>query len=43
LLGPTLDEPALPPRKLATDELHRVDRKDADIILVERVEVGPVM
>jgi hypothetical protein len=38
-LGPRLDEPALPPRKLTTDELDRIDRKDADVILDARLAV----
>jgi hypothetical protein len=42
-LGPCLDEPALSPRKLATDELDTVDGEDADIVLVERVHVWPVV
>jgi len=42
-LGPRLDEPALPPRKLTTDELDRVDRNDADVILVVRMEVWSVV
>jgi len=40
---PRLDEPALPPGKLTTDELDRVDREDAEIILIVRVEVWSVV
>jgi hypothetical protein len=40
---PRLDEPALPPGKLTTDELDRVDREDADVVLVVRVEVWSVV
>jgi hypothetical protein len=40
---PRLDEPALPPGKLTTDELDRVDREDADVILIVRVEVWSVV
>lgn len=42
-LGPRLDEPALPPWQLTTDELDRVDRNDADVILVVRMEVWSVV
>ena len=42
-LGPGFDEPPLPLRKAACDELDEVDREDADFIVVVRMEVRPML
>ena len=42
-LGPCLHEPPLSPRQLAADELDRIDSKNADLILIEGMKVGPMV
>jgi hypothetical protein len=42
-LGPGFDEPPLPQRKAACNELDEVDREDADFIVVVRMEVWPMV
>jgi len=42
-LGPGFDEPPLPLRKAACNELDEVDREDANFIMVVRMEVRAMM
>lgn len=42
-LGPRLDEPPLPSRKLSANQFDRINCKDADIVLIERVEMWSVV
>jgi len=42
-LGPRFHEPALSLRKIATDELNRVDREYTDVILIVRMKVRSMM
>jgi hypothetical protein len=42
-LCPCFNEPELPLRKSTINELDRVDRNDADLVLIVGVDMGPMM
>jgi hypothetical protein len=42
-LGPSFNEPLLPPRQASGQSLDRVNAVNDDIVLVVRMEVGTVM
>ena len=42
-LSPSLDEPSLPLRQMASDQFEPVDRENADIVLIMGVDMCPMV